>query len=131
MKTIDVVAAIILNQEKKVLIAKRGKHQTFEGKWEFPGGKIKENETHQQALERELLEELAIRTSTESLFMLNNHNYENFSIKLYAYYSKLIEGEIKLSDHDQVAWEEISNLKNYDFTEADIPIVEELIKLNS
>ncbi|RRA99212.1 (deoxy)nucleoside triphosphate pyrophosphohydrolase [Larkinella rosea] len=124
---IDVVAGIIW-KDGRILLARRGKQKHLAGKWEFPGGKIELGESAEIALERELKEELSIQTRTEDFFDLNIHHYSSVSIKLQAYNSAYISGEICLSDHDKIEWVEIQDLLKYDFAEADIPLVYKLMQ---
>ena len=124
---IDVVAGIIW-KEGQILLARRGSHKHLAGKWELPGGKIESGESAENALERELKEELGIVTDTGEFFDFNIHHYSSISIKLLAYDSTYISGEISLSDHDKVEWVEIANLIHYDFAEADIPLVHKLMQ---
>lgn len=125
---IDVVAGIIW-KNGKILLARRGKHKHLGGKWEFPGGKIEQGELAETALERELKEELGILTETQDFFHTNIHQYSSVIIKLNAYNSAYISGDIKLIDHDRVEWVNVSELLAYDFAEADLPFVYKLIDL--
>lgn len=125
---IEVVAAVILNSSNCVLIARRSPQKVLAGKWEFPGGKVEEGESHEQALERELLEEFSITTKTKSFISSNVHEYSQGAIKLSAYISEYIAGEFKLQDHDQIQWISITQLRNYDLAAADLPIVSYLEK---
>lgn len=118
---IEVVAGIIIH-EGKVLIARRAKHKSMPGKWEFPGGKIEANESPETALERELFEEFGVKTKTEKYVTTILHNYGTFQIKLQAYYSSVIQGNFELTDHDQITWVSIDDIHTYDFAAADIPI---------
>jgi 8-oxo-dGTP diphosphatase len=123
MKTIDVVAAVIVDASNRVLIARRHQHKTLAGKWEFPGGKVEEGETYEQALQRELFEEFAIQTTTKEFIGANIHQYEHIAINLRAYISEYHAGEFSLSDHDTIAWVLARDLRNYDFADADIPFI--------
>lgn len=124
---IEVVAGI-LKDENKVLIAKRASHKSMPGKWEFPGGKIEAREDPKKALERELFEELGIKTKTCEYFNTYIHDYGDFKIKLTSYFTEYLEGDFTLTDHDLIEWVEIKELKNYDLTDADKPIIEKLNK---
>ena len=126
---IKVVAGIII-KKGKVLIARRASHKSLPGKWEFPGGKIEIDETPEVALERELFEEFRIKTKTGKYITTNVHDYGTFKIKLLAYFSEYIRGEFILTDHDQIKWVVIKELKFCDLADADIPIINELNKLN-
>ena len=124
---IQVVAGILL-EDGKVLIARRAPHKKLAGKWEFPGGKVKDFEDHATALERELQEELGIKTKTRNYFCSNVHDYGDFEIRLIVYFSDYIEGKYELNDHDMIEWIEIKELKKLDLASADIPVIEKLMK---
>ena len=123
MKIIEVVAAVIFDSDNKILIARRGPFKSFAGKWEFPGGKVEVGESHQVALQRELLEEMNISTKVKTFIGTNNHQYDSFIINLHAYFTEYISGEMKLTDHDLVEWVRFEDLGKYDFADADIPLL--------
>lgn len=124
---LEVCAAIIYNNDK-VLIAKRAHHKNQGDKWEFPGGTLEEGETPEACLERELMEEMCIKVNVRQFYMENTHAYENVTICLKAYIVDYESGEINLVDHSEIKWIDVQELRNYDFAEADIPFVKELIK---
>lgn len=124
---VDVCAAII-QKDGKILIAKRAKDKSQGDKWEFPGGKLETGETPEMCLERELMEELTIEVRTDAFFMENVHSYEEVTIRLLAYFVEYISGEIKLVDHSQVQWVTVDEIREYDFAEADIPVVNRLMR---
>ena len=118
--------AVIL-KENKVLIAKRS-DEKFKGLWEFPGGKVNNGESDKKCLERELSEELDIKTNTGEMFCEVNYEYPGFIIHLIAYNSKIIEGEPKNLEHLEIKWVKISELFKYKFLDADVPIVKKLLR---
>jgi 8-oxo-dGTP diphosphatase len=122
---IEVVAGII-RKDNRVLIARRATHKKYSGKWEFPGGKIKKDEDHFKALERELFEEFGIITETKEYFCVNEHDYGTFKIRLIAYITEHISGNFNLTDHDTIEWVPVEELNNYGIAEADLPIVKKL-----
>mgnify|MGYP001109704237 FL=1 len=122
----EVVAAIIINFGK-VLIAQRGKDQKLAGKWEFPGGKIESGETPEECLVREIKEELGVDIKVDAFFAENTYQYNTEAIKLLAYKAKWVDGEYKLTVHNQIKWVKSFELEAYDFAPADIPIVQKLI----
>jgi 8-oxo-dGTP diphosphatase len=101
MKMKDVTAAIILKDDK-VLITRRAPGQNLAGHWEFPGGKIESGETPEECLARELLEELAVQVTVGDKFGESIYDYETGSIRLIAYYTDILAGEINLSVHDRL-----------------------------
>lgn len=125
---IEVVAGLMFNEEGKVLIARRAPHKSLPGNWEFPGGKIEDNESPEISLERELLEEFEIQTKTGKCFGVNEHDYGSFKIRLSFYQSIFVSGKWKLSDHDKIEWVDIDSLNKYEMAEADVPIIKELLK---
>ena len=126
MKKIKVICGLIFNSQNQLLITRRGSGD-FKGKWEFPGGKLEENETEEDCLKREILEELNIKIDIDYFLMNNFHTYPTFSIELISYVSTINSGEITLSDHDRYEWVDIDKLKGFDFLDGDLPIIEQII----
>lgn len=125
VKTYRVTAAII-KKDNKILIARRAANKHLAGYWEFPGGKIEDNETPEICLKRELNEELGIIVNVGNFFMENQHDYGTKIILLQAYLCELISGSIVLRDHDKFEWVVKSDLSNFNFAPADIPFVKAL-----
>lgn len=105
-----VVAVVVDANTNKVLVSKRRAGQSYAGYWEFPGGKIEANETHLQALTRELKEELNISVDKAEFIANSKHNYPEFDVSLEVYkitaYSGIVEGH----EGQDIVWCEISNL---------------------
>ena len=123
----EVVAGIIYHNDK-ILLAQRAIGQKLEGKWEFPGGKIEQGETPEQALVREIREELSIGIENISYYGESIYKYEFGEIKLLAYKAECPQQHITLSVHSQIRWVETKDLLNYDLAPADIPIALKLLK---
>ncbi|SFS43894.1 8-oxo-dGTP diphosphatase [Zhouia amylolytica] len=121
MLNMNVVCAIIYRDDK-VFIARRKQGKSMASKWEFPGGKIEENESEVEALKRELIEELGMSVDIHKKLGSNIHNYDDFTINLIAYSCEFKSATFTLTDHDQYIWVEPKNLSKYDLAEADIPI---------
>ncbi len=128
MKIIEVVAAIILDDEK-VLSTQRG-YGEFKGGWEFPGGKIETNETPENALLREIKEELDAEIQIGDLFHTVEYDYPNFHLTMHCFLCKLISRDINLIEHEAVKWLRKNELDSVKWLPADIEVVEKLkIKL--
>ncbi len=125
---IPVLAAIILNHDGSVLLAQRRADKTNPLKWEFPGGKLKVKESPEFCLAREIEEELGLKIVVRQLFSAVNYSYPHENILLLAYFAELISGALRLSDHKEVRWVPIEKLVTYEFSAADIPIVERLVE---
>lgn len=115
---VDVVAAII-KKKNKFLIAKRNKYKYFSLKWEFPGGKVKKNENLEDALHREIMEELNINISINKKIHLENFKDDNINIKLHYYICSHISGCIKLNEHEEFMWALKKNFTKFNFVAGD------------
>jgi len=120
-----VTAAIIINQNQ-ILLARRKIGQKLEGYWEFPGGKIEQNETPQSCLERELLEELNVVAKAGEIIAESIYEYSHGAIKLIAIETILLSNKIQLSVHDKVEWVPLKDICNFKLAPADIPIAKQL-----
>jgi 8-oxo-dGTP diphosphatase len=125
---INVTCAIIVI-ENKILVTQRSEKMKLPLKWEFPGGKLEENESEIDCIKREIKEEINIEI--EVLRKLSNsiYDYGNFKINLIPFIAKHILGEIKLTEHSDYKLLEKVELLSLDWAEADLPIVEEFLKL--
>ena len=121
------VACGIIYKDDEVLICRRNKNKDLGGYWEFPGGKLESNESAEQALQRELTEELEMSVRVKTHFTTVIHNYGSFTIKLIAYKCDFIEASFKLIDHDKYEWSPIDKIMSKKIAPADIPIAEKLI----
>lgn len=122
MKKIEVVAAIIVNEDR-VLITKRI-GGLFDGLWEFPGGKIESGETHANALIREINEELSITISVDKFLDTIEYKYDAFRLTMHLYYCSVVSGTIKLNDHSDLKWISLEDKKNIDWVPADVQVLE-------
>lgn len=124
MKTISVVAAII-KKEKKVFIAKRG-YGEFKGKWEFPGGKIEPGETGEEAVVREIKEELKADIEVEKFFSEINDNRGDICFNVKFYICKLKSDKMEVAEHLDYKWVEPKDIVDAEFMEADKEILDKL-----
>jgi 8-oxo-dGTP diphosphatase len=120
------VAAAILRKDKKILIARRKATDNQGGKWEFPGGKIKADETPRECLIREMKEEFGINVSVGEFFGESTYRYEHGTIKRFAFQTSWIDGQFVLNAHADSRWVYPSQLGDFDLAAADIPFVEKL-----
>ena len=127
MKYIKVVAAII-KQEDKILIARRKKGKHLEFKWEYPGGKLENNEEENDALKRELKEEFSIEATIGRYLTESFYEYGSVNIIPKAYLVESFSGDFRLIDHDKIEWIKIEEIKKHEFAPADIQINDYLIK---
>ena len=120
----------IIYQNKKILICQRKEVGDHPLKWEFPGGKLRDFEENQEALRRELKEELNIEIIEMSFFDEYLYEYKELSkkLKLVFYHIFQFEGEMQNLVHRQLKWIDISNLSDYDFLEGDHKIINKLIQ---
>lgn len=126
------VSAGIVVYEQKIFIAQRKKGKSLEYFWEFPGGKLEENETLPECLSRELMEEFSMKTKVGSFFMESAFDYEFGTIILHAYFVECQNPkELTIIDHEQIKWVELKELAEYNFAPADCPIVNKLLELKS
>lgn len=121
-----VAAAWIVN-DGKVLIARRKKGETHAGFWEFPGGKIEENETPQSCLEREMEEELGLRVRAGRVITESNDHSSHGSFIVMAIEAEILEGELKLTVHDRAAWVDLQELKSFTLAPADKNLVDKIL----
>jgi len=130
-KHIHVAAGVILNSRHEVLIALRPRDKHQGGLWEFPGGKVEAGETVQQALARELLEEINLTVLESSRLLVVDHDYGDKQVKLEAWLVTQHSGIAQGREGQAITWVHINNLKAYVFPEANAPILQALQEYNS
>lgn len=122
MKSIRVACAVI-EYGDKVLAAQRSRIMTMPLKWEFPGGKLKEGESPEECLARELEEELCIRVRIKRALPRVYYRYDDFDIELIPFVCSLAGGTLMLREHSAVAWLSPHQLPELDWPGADIPVI--------
>lgn len=125
METIEVVAAII-EKDDQFLATQRGYGQ-FKGLWEFPGGKIDGDETKEDALKREIKEELNCDIDIKRFILTIDYDYPNFHLTMHCFLCELLS-DFTLLEHDDYQWLNKDNLMDVKWLDADIEIVDYLIK---
>ncbi|MEG0314948.1 MAG: (deoxy)nucleoside triphosphate pyrophosphohydrolase [Erysipelotrichaceae bacterium] len=122
MKTIKVVAAVI-HKDNKILIAQRLKGE-FEGRWEFPGGKIEANESPREALIREIREELEVSIDIENYLMTATYQYKDFRLEMECYMCSIKEPITILNDHKAIKWIPSNiNINKINWVKADVQVI--------
>ncbi len=124
-----VAAAAIIDADGRVLLAQRPQNKNMGGLWEFPGGKVEKNETPENALIRELREELAINTEESCLAPLTfvSHRYDDFHILLMLYVCRKWQGNPTPQENNPITWVRPQKLKDYPMPAADKPLVAMLL----
>lgn len=129
MKRIHIVAAIIFSEDKsKIFITKRPDDKHKGGFWEFPGGKVESGESIEQAMIRELNEEVGITVTKQSLFEHLEYDYPDKSLKFDFITVTQFDGSPFGKEGQQGQWVEVSDLPNYTFPEANVPILNRVVK---
>ena len=128
MKTIRVVAAVIQRQNngKDEIFATQRGYGEFEGGWEFPGGKIESGETPQEALVREIKEELDADISVGDLIATVEYDYPNFHLSMDCFWCKLQSNHVELNEHEDAKWLSKEELDFVELLPADVTLVEKI-----
>lgn len=124
---IEVVAAVIENENGEILIAKRNLNKHQGGHWEFPGGKVEKSETNENAIIREIKEELNIDIEVKKYIGCKTHIYPEKKVEISLFRCVWRSGEFKLLEHEDYAWVTNENILDYDLVPADLEIVKEFI----
>ena len=130
MKIVNVAAAVIcdsLEEKKKIFSTARG-YGEYKGRWEFPGGKIEAGESPEEALVREIWEELCVDIKVGGLIDVVEYDYPDFHLTMYCYWCEIISGDIVLNEAEAAKWLSRDELKSVDWLPADIMTVDGICK---
>ncbi len=123
-----IVTCAVIENDGKVLCAQRSESMHLPLKWEFPGGKVEDGEDPEDCLKREIIEELGIEISIIERLPSTIHRYPGrISFELIPFRCRLVGGELYIREHRQVKWLEKSELREMDWAEADIPILDHFL----
>lgn len=129
MKTVKVVAAVITacneNGEKIIFATQRG-YGEFKDGWEFPGGKVESGETPQEALKREIMEELETEIKVGDLIETIEYDYPTFHLSMDCFWAEIVKGDLVLREHEAAKWLTKEQLGSVDWLPADLGLVEKV-----
>ncbi|NLK95285.1 MAG: (deoxy)nucleoside triphosphate pyrophosphohydrolase [Clostridiales bacterium] len=124
MKVVEVVAAII-KKEDKIFITRRG-YGEFIDMWEFPGGKVEKGESREEALHREIKEELELEIKNLEFLTTVDYDYSNFHLTMHCYFCEIAGGELKLNAHNDAKWIALSELDSPKWVPADVLVAQQI-----
>ncbi|MGM0748247.1 MAG: 8-oxo-dGTP diphosphatase MutT [Bacillota bacterium] len=126
-KTIKVAAAVIQNDNNMILCALRSPTMSLANIWEFPGGKLEEGENAQEALVREIEEELGCKIEAGEVIADIHHEYEKVIVNLISIRAKIVDGEPVAKEHAELRWVPVSELESLEWAPADLPTLTALV----
>lgn len=129
MKTVRVVAAIIKDTNKhgeSIIFATQRGYGDFKDGWEFPGGKIEDGETPQEALRREIEEELNTEINVGALIDTIEYDYPTFHLSMDCFWAEIVSGDLVLKEHEAAKWLTKEELDSVEWLPADITLIEQV-----
>ena len=127
MKTIEVVAAVIFDEQGRIFATQRG-YGEWKDWWEFPGGKVEPEETTEDALKREIREELAAEIEVGELLTTVEYDYPKFHLTMHCYLCSIVSGQLSLLEHEDARWLAMDELDSVKWLPADLEILSLIAK---
>ena len=121
------VAAAVIRKNDKVFATQRG-YGNYKDWWEFPGGKVESGETSEEALIREIKEELRTKIIVDQFLSTVEYDYPEFHLSMDCFWCHIEEGELILLEHEAAKWLSLDNLRQVDWLPADVMVIEEIEK---
>ena len=134
MKTIRVVAAVIraVNGDgRQMIFATQRGYGEFKGGWEFPGGKIEDGETPEEALKREIIEELETEIKVGDLIDTIEYDYPAFHLSMDCFWAEIVSGDLILKEHEAARWLTMENLNSVEWLPADVTLIDKIKQFNT
>ena len=131
MKIVKVVAAVLRSVDaegRQMIFATQRGYGEFKGGWEFPGGKIEAGETPEQALKREIMEELDTEICVGGLIDTIEYDYPDFHLSMDCFWAEIVSGKLVLKEHDAARWLTRETLDSVDWLPADVALIEKIKK---
>ena len=126
MKRIEVAVGVVYNQSEQILVGQRVVKDLYYEKWEFPGGKLEQGETPEQALKREFREETGIQIKSSTALMLVEHDYPDRHVRLHVHTIREFDGQVQALEGQALKWVSLEQLNELDFLEGNQAILEKL-----
>ena len=129
MKTVRVVAAVIKAENENgqpIIFATQRGYGDLKGGWEFPGGKIEEGETPQEALKREIMEELDTKISVGDLIDTIEYDYPTFHLSMDCFWCQIVKGDLVLKEHEAAKWLRMDELDSVEWLPADVTLIDQI-----
>lgn len=126
MKKIEVVAAI-MKREDKIFITRRS-YGEFKDMWEFPGGKMELGESREEALHREIKEELELEIDNLDYLTTIDYDYDTFHLTMHCFMCEISGGKLALNAHNDAKWVDVAHIDNETWVPADVLVIEEIKK---
>ena len=124
MKTIEVVAAIIEDPQTGAVLATQRGYGDYAGGWEFPGGKVEPGETPEEAIVREIKEELQATIAVDRFLVTVDWDYPNFHLTMHCYWSHVVDGHLALLEHSAAKWVSSETIDSVGWLPADLLVVD-------